>query len=377
MKRLPVKTALLLILILIFNALPISASAEAAQKLIALTFDDGPGKYTQELLDGLRERGVRVSFFVLGQNVKSYPETVRRAWEEGHQICCHTYHHYELTRLSDDDIRRELELTDAAIDEALGHDFDYWLRPPYGSHNKHVLSLTGVPCFYWSVDTRDWESLNSDAAYKEFMRAAKDGSIVLMHDIHKTTIPAALRAIDTLMADGYEFVTVSELLSRRGIEAEPGKIYFSAYPEERGTEPALIAPTISYERTPEGKKVVIEGDERAKIYYTTDGQLPEPGNCEEYEQPFYIDEDTEVKAVCVRSWNGGRSDVVSETVEFSRLGAMTLSIRDGRLVIGGLGGESRVREFGIALIAACVAGLGGAVFGVSRTVRRKKVASRK
>lgn len=374
MKKLSKKTAFLLGLILLISTLPVPAYAGGAKKLIALTFDDGPGKYTQELLDGLRERGVHVSFFVLGQNAEADPDTVRRAWEEGHQICCHTYDHAELTRLSESAVLRELALTDEILDKALGQDFDYWLRPPYGSYNDSVLSLAGVPCFYWSVDTRDWESLNTDAAYAEFIRAARDGSIVLMHDIHKTTVPAALRAIDTLSEEGYEFVTLRELFSRRGIEAQPGKIYFSAYPDgETETLPALSDPKIGYKPTAEGKKVFISGDGRAEIYYTTDGTDPQPGHGELYAEPFWIDETTEVRAICVRSWNGERSSVITERVEFSKRGAMTLTLRDGRIVIGGLTGETRVREFNIAAILAGIVLLGAAVFGISRIFTRKKV----
>lgn len=312
MKKLSAITAILLILVLSLSAVPVLAAEGEPPKLIALTFDDGPGEYTSELLDGLHERDAHVTFFMVGQNAAAYPEIVRRAWEDGHQICSHTYNHTDLKELSYSDVRNEVERTDATLDNAIGQDLNYWLRPPYGSYDDTVLNRVDVPCVFWSVDTLDWKSLRSAAAYTEFIDLARDGAIVLMHDIHKTTIPAALSAIDTLKQEGYEFVTVSELFARRGIDASSGNIYFSAYPGDNGTEPALTEPIISCDRTEDGKKYSISGDERAKLYYTTDGSFPEPGNCKLYEEPFFTDEDAEVMAVCVRSWNGERSKVVSE-----------------------------------------------------------------
>lgn len=313
MKKLSAITAIILILILIMSAVPVFAAEDEPPKLIALTFDDGPGNYTPDLLDGLRDRGAHVTFFMLGQNAAAYPDIVRRAWEEGHQICSHTYGHRDLKELSYSDLRSEVERTDATFDNAIGQDLSYWLRPPYGSYDDTVLNRVGVPCVYWSVDTLDWKTLNSEAAYTEFVNSARDGAIILMHDIHRTTIPAALSAIDTLMQEGYEFVTVTELLARRGIAAGSGNMYFYAYPGDRGTERALTEPIIRCDHSDEGKTVFIRGDKRAKIYYTTDGSIPTPGNSALYEEPFLTSENAEVRAVCVRSWNGERSEVVTES----------------------------------------------------------------
>ena len=206
MKRLIRYISILLSLVLLLSLVPISASAKSS-KLIALTFDDGPGyANTPTLLAGLKERGVHVSFFMTGQNAKANPELVKQAWKDGHQICSHTYNHAELTALSDRDIKEQLSKTDKILDDAIGYDLKYQLRPPYGAYSDRVLKAANVPCYYWSVDTRDWESRNADAAYREFMRAARDGSIVLMHDLYSTTVTAALRAVDTLLDEGYEFV---------------------------------------------------------------------------------------------------------------------------------------------------------------------------
>ena len=299
------KTTIFMLTLSILSSLMLpSAYAKGGSKLIALTFDDGPGIYTEALLDGLKKRGAHVTFFMAGENVEWNMDTVRRAWREGHQICCHTYSHADLTNLSNNEIADQLDRTCALLDKAIGYDLDYALRPPYGSYNQRVLDTVGMPCYYWSVDTRDWESKNEDAAYAEFVKAARDGSIVLMHDIHKTTIPAALRAIDTLKKQGYKFVTLNELMVRRGIEPTAGNIYFCAYPGEHGTDAPLSAPVIRYEKTEDGDRVFIDGDGRAQIYYTLNGKKPNPGNSTLYTGCFPLEEDAEVRAICVYDWNG-------------------------------------------------------------------------
>lgn len=345
------KTMILTLAVGILSSLLLpAADAEGSDKLIALTFDDGPGAYTEGLLDGLLERGVHVSFFMTGENAEWNKDTVKRAWSEGHQICCHTYDHAQLTALSEDEIKDELKRTYDILDDAIGYDLKYSLRPPYGSYNKTVLDTVGTPCYYWSVDTRDWESKNEDAAYAEFMKEARDGSIVLMHDIHKTTIPAALRGIDTLLEQGYEFVTLNELMVRRSITPTAGNIYFSAYPDEHGTTAPLSAPVISYEKTLTGKRVFIEGDKRARIYYTLNGETPDPGNSMLYTDCFPIDKDTEVRAICVYDWNGFVSEPASLSIGISGIPTLTISSKNGRIIIGGISGEDDVVIPNVTLI---------------------------
>lgn len=330
MKRI---TAFLLALVLVATLLPAGAQAANGDKLIALTFDDGPSQYTPALLDGLAARGAHVSFFVQGINGSRNTATVRRAWEEGHQICSHTYSHPQLTKLSAAGVREELSKTDSILDGALGFDSTYMLRPPYGAYNQSVLDIAGVPCFYWSVDTRDWESRNADAAYREFLKAAKDGSIVLMHDLYSTTVTAALRAIDTLQAQGYEFVTLSELFYRRGISLTAGKIYFNAYPGSAGTADGIADPVIRCEDTPAGKQITMTGDSRYMIYYTTNGEIPTPANCKEYTGPFLLNTNTTIKAVTVASWNSYRSNVVTAQVDYIPAAAPELTLTDGVLTM--------------------------------------------
>ena len=324
-----------LALVMLVGFLPAAASAKSS-KLIALTFDDGPSYYTERLLDGLKERGVHVSFFMTGQNAKRYPELVKRAYNEGHQICSHTYSHALLTGLSDAEIKDTLKKTDSALNKAIGYDLKYSLRPPYGGYSDRVLAAVGRPCYYWSVDTRDWESLNADKAYRQFISAAKNGSIVLMHDLYSTTITAAFNAVDKLLKDGYEFVTLNELMVRRGNPPANGKIYFSAYPGSYGTDETLSKPVISYKDSTKGKRVYITGDARAKIYYTTDGKKPTPANSKLYKSNFAADDGTVVKAVCVYDWNGFKTGVTTKTIKYTQAGTPAISASNGRIKISGM-----------------------------------------
>lgn len=324
MKR---KIALLLAAIMLAALLPVQALAASNDKLIALTFDDGPaGSNTTTLLDGLRERGAKCTFFLCGYKVERYPEIVKQMWLDGHQICSHTYDHPTLTSQSDAQIRDQLGKTDSLLDKALGFDLDYMLRPPYGDYNDRVLKTANVPCFFWSMDTYDWKSLNADSVYKEFIKQARDGSLVLLHDSHMTSVTAALRAIDTLQAQGYEFVTVSEMFYRRGITLENGHMYFNAYPGSYGTADGIKEPVIDGVNNEFGKQVTISGDARGKVYYTTNGELPNPKNSRLYTGPFTVSGTTTVRAVSVLQWNGLKSDVVTKEIKYTPAATPIISL---------------------------------------------------
>ena len=326
MKR---KISLLLAIILIATLLPIQAMAASGDKLIALTFDDGPaGSNTTRLLDGLRERNVHCTFFLVGYSVERYPELVKQMWLDGHQIASHTYDHPTMTSLSDDEIRSQLSKTDNLLDKAIGINLTYMLRPPYGDFNDRVLNAANVPCFFWSMDTYDWKTDDADSVYREFIKQAKNGSLVLLHDTHSSSVTAALRAIDTLQAQGYEFVTVAEMFYRRGITLENGHMYYSAYPGNYGTADGLEKPTVKSSYNETCKTVTITGDSRAKIYYTTNGELPNPENSKRYMGPFDISEETTIKAVSVINWNGLKSDIASEKV-LCPTAKPTISYSDG------------------------------------------------
>ena len=179
---------------------------------IALTFDDGPDpRYTEKLLDGLKERDVKATFFVTGINVSKYPEIIKRMQEEGHLIGNHTYHHVQLTAANDLEFREEIISTNEAIREVTGEDTEY-IRPPYGSWNKKYEEELNMFPVLWTVDPRDWCSDNVECIVRNTINKIKEGDIILMHDQYKTSVMAALEIVDELQEEGYEFVTVEELL---------------------------------------------------------------------------------------------------------------------------------------------------------------------
>ena len=198
---------------------------------VALTFDDGPSVYTSRLLDALYERNVPATFFVLGRRVAHHPYIAVRIVEEGHEIASHSYRHPVLTRMSADRIREELTRGRYAVYQATGI-IPTLFRPPYGAHNMRVQAVAaefGYPIILWSVDTRDWETRTVDAIMSHFRDQnsvlIRDGDIILMHDIYSTTIDAAIKAVDLLLAEGFTFVTVTQLLTEQYGTLTPGKVY--------------------------------------------------------------------------------------------------------------------------------------------------------
>jgi len=201
-------------------------------QIIALTFDDGPSRHTDRLLDALYERGVPATFFVLGSRVERYPDTARRIVAEGHEIGNHTFGHPFLTRLCADSIYNELIWTSNTIYHTTGVRPSL-MRPPYGAHNQTVRNVAaelGYPVIMWSVDTRDWERRNVNAIMSHIVRPngtlrVRHGHNILMHDIHSTTVDAAIVMVDLLLSHGFTFVTVSELLEHRVGEPIAGQVY--------------------------------------------------------------------------------------------------------------------------------------------------------
>lgn len=195
------------------------------QKYIALTFDDGPkAGRTDKLLDGLAQRGVKATFFLIGQMVEGSEDLVYRMEEEGHQVGLHTYHHVDVKSLSQEAFAEEMALSRGAVANLLGEK-NYMLRPPYGFYNDNIKAWWNAPIILWSVDTLDWKYENADRLASLLSEQPKDGDIVLMHDIYNTTVEGALRGVDALLEQGYTLVTVEELFALRGIEPEPGHVY--------------------------------------------------------------------------------------------------------------------------------------------------------
>ncbi len=308
-----------------------TASAETGGKLIALTFDDGPCNYTAELLDGLKERGVKVTFFMLGMKAKNFPETVKRMYTEGHQIAQHTYDHPTLSTKTDEQVHWQLDTTDDILNGHLGTNYNFLLRPPYGDYKSHTLEIIGKPAIFWSIDPRDWKYLNSDTVYNNIVSAAFDGAIILAHDIHATTIPAALRAVDTLLDEGYEFVTVNELFRRRGVTLENGERYYSCKPNGTDLGP-LTAPEMTLNMTYGNLTAQLSAQDGSDIYYTTDGSDPVL-NGKLYLSEFAVSLGTTVKAIASQNLNGSRSELMTQTITTLPVQEPTFAVKDGKLVI--------------------------------------------
>ena len=184
-------------------------------KQVAITFDDGPGKYTPELLDFLKENDIRVTFFLVGNRLSSYPSTVKRQVAEGHEIGYHSWKHDIQTKLTNTKIISDYEKSARILKNISGAKFTLW-RAPGGGISDRVLKQIDLPHIMWSVDTLDWKYRETDRTCRVIKNGAKDGAIILLHDIHKTTVKGAMKALKEMQAGDYEFITVSEMLSRNG-----------------------------------------------------------------------------------------------------------------------------------------------------------------
>ena len=218
--------AFLSALIMTAMLIPSSAFAANGQKLLALTFDDGPSCYTEELLDGLAERNAKATFFVIGEQIEGNEAILQRMKEEGHQIGNHSYNHAMLNKLSLNDAVQNIAQCDALLRQTLGDD-TYWVRPPYGFVTDQECCAVAAPLIYWSIDTEDWSLRDAGKVAQEIIEQAEDGDIILLHDCYDTTVKAVMRAIDTLQEQDVEFVTVEELFARHNVTAQCGVLYKS------------------------------------------------------------------------------------------------------------------------------------------------------
>ena len=200
--------------------------ADASGPMVAMTFDDGPSRYTSSILDTLSAYGCRATFFVVGQNAAVYKSTVARAASLGMEIGNHTYSHPDLTKQAYANIQSQISRTDTAVYNACGQ-YTRLLRPPYGAHNSTVRSAAGKPLIMWSLDTRDWESRDADKVVANILNNVKDGDIILMHDLYQSTANAAARVVPELLRRGYRIVTVSELAAGKGKTLKSGSVYNS------------------------------------------------------------------------------------------------------------------------------------------------------
>lgn len=179
---------------------------------VALTFDDGPDPVcTPALLDGLKKRGIRASFFLLGDRLEGNEELIRRMRDDGHLIGSHGARHEQLTKLPLKEALAGLEETRQAL-SAVTEQEVRWLRPPYGAWSEQLDDASGLSVALWSVDSLDWQLQDSGRIVFRVLSEAGNGDIILMHDIFPASVEAALALADRLMEAGYAFVTVDELL---------------------------------------------------------------------------------------------------------------------------------------------------------------------
>lgn len=199
------------------------SSIDPDKPMMALTFDDGPGDRTGELLDMLEKYDAHATFFMQGVSIPGRESLIARMLEADCELGNHSYNHPELTKISDADIRSQIGTTDDLIKDACGEGATL-MRPPYGSINDAVKKNVGMPMILWNVDTLDWKG-DTQSVINSVLQNADDGDIVLMHDIHSTTVDAALQLIPKLVDQGYQLVTVSEMAQARGINMKVGETY--------------------------------------------------------------------------------------------------------------------------------------------------------
>lgn len=189
-----------------------SAGTVSEPKQIALTFDDGPNPYyTQTLLEGLKERGVKATFFVLGSEVEKFPEILEAVHADGHLIGVHSYEHVNFGQVGDEAAQAQIEKTQEAIFAVTG-EYAGFIRPPYGCWKDSLDDKVDLIEVLWDVDPMDWSISDADTVVQRILKNTEDGSIILLHDASASSVQAAFTVIDALSKQGYEFVTVDELL---------------------------------------------------------------------------------------------------------------------------------------------------------------------
>lgn len=193
-------------------------------KLVAFTFDDGPSKYTLDIVNILEEYNASATFFEVGYNIKAHPEITKEVSDRGFEVANHTTDHSKLTKLTEAKYLSKINDNNALFKELTGKDMPY-LRPPYGSYNDKIKASAGVPIVTWSLDTRDWESRNKDKVIEMVINNIKEGDIILFHDLYESTRDAVKELMPLLKEQGYQAVSVDELFKSKGITLEAGTSY--------------------------------------------------------------------------------------------------------------------------------------------------------
>lgn len=214
------------IMVLCLSLLVFPVKAESSEKLVALTFDDGPsGRFTRHLLDGLEERNVKATFLLCGYRMEQYPELTLRIHNSGHEIGLHGYSHKCMGESCRQDAEEEIRKSMALIPEGCDVNF---LRTPGGISSTGVKVAAkdwALSLLSWSVDPKDWATNDADAVERQVIRQVKDGDIILLHDMSDSSVEAALTIVDELLEEGFRFVTVSQLAKEKGVALIPGEEY--------------------------------------------------------------------------------------------------------------------------------------------------------
>lgn len=196
------------------------------KKAICLTYDDGPSANTAVILDTLEKNGGLATFFVVGNRVKTYKKTVKRTDSMGCQIGNHSFSHGYYTRMTKKEIRQQIKKCNTSVKKTVGEK-PVITRTPGGSVSDTIKSAASMPVILWNVDTLDWKTRNADSVYAKVMNHAKDGNVILMHDLYASTAEASKRFIPKLVEQGFQLVTVEEMALLKGRKLQPGKVYYS------------------------------------------------------------------------------------------------------------------------------------------------------
>lgn len=223
------------------------AGPKATDKLVALTFDDGP--YTPvdtKLYEVFEKYDIVATFYVVGNRCEEYSDSLKKMNDLGCEIGSHTYSHQNLAKVSVDEIKSQMSKSADVIYNITGQKIKT-MRPPEGATNDTVKSTVTYPMILWDVDSLDWKYRNADREYNQIMETVQDGSIILMHDLYEATAEAVSRVVPKLISEGYTFVTVSDLMEIRGVKPEGGKVYTEIRQpvEETTTEVTSVSSTVS------------------------------------------------------------------------------------------------------------------------------------
>lgn len=226
--------AVLIMCICLF-CIPVRATEN--EKLVALTFDDGPsGRFTRKLLDGLEERGAKATFLLCGYRMEQYPDLTQRIFQEGHEIGLHGYSHKSIGNMCQRDAMQEVRKAMTLLPDGCEVSF---LRPPGGSCSKCVHTVAKeleLSILHWSIDPKDWAIDDTKTIQNKVIPYVRDGDVILLHDMSDSSVEAALKIVDKLQEQGFRFVTASELAQARNVTLIPGTKYTRFYetdPQER------------------------------------------------------------------------------------------------------------------------------------------------